>query len=319
MNEYFPMVSVVIPVYNGAKTMRLCLNAVTQQEYPKDRYEIIVVDNNSKDNTPDIAKEYQVKLVFEREIQGPHAATNTGVRVAAGEILAFTDSDCVPEPDWLRRLVAPFANENVVATGGRIEAYAPKSRVERFLQEMKPLVNNLRLSDSFPVAFLTANCAYRADAFCAAGMFNPNMYTGAEVDLGWRVQLMTKKEAVYVPDAVIYHMFSSKIRTLFRHFRIYGYSEILLGTIYEDVPGFPMTPRYQARTMLRQIGAVFTYLASMVYRTIRAPFRGKDADYVTTPMLWFVVEIGSLCGKLEGLWATRFYRKQFWKERVRVI
>jgi cellulose synthase/poly-beta-1,6-N-acetylglucosamine synthase-like glycosyltransferase len=318
--DSLPFVSIVIPAYNATGTIRLCLDAVLGLDYPRDRYEVIVVDNNSTDGTPEVVSQYPVRLVYEREIQGPHAATNTGVRHAQGEIIAFTDSDCVPEPGWLRALVAPFADPEVVAVGGRIEAYRPASRVEKFLgEEIRPFRNCVRLSNSFPASIITGNAAYRAEAFRAAGMFNPYMYTGSEVDLSWRVQWMTGKKAVYVPEAVVYHKFSPGVRRLFRHFRIYGYSEIMLGTLYKDVPGYPRPPREQLRIMLRQGRALLTYLASLVYRSVTAPLRGKGMDYVLSPALWLVAESGSICGKLEALWATRFYRKQFWQEGSRTI
>jgi cellulose synthase/poly-beta-1,6-N-acetylglucosamine synthase-like glycosyltransferase len=318
--DSLPFVSIVIPVYNGARTIRLCLEAILQLDYPKERCEVIVVDNNSTDGTPEIVSRYPVRLLYERELQGPHAATNTGVRQAQGEIIAFTDSDCVPEKVWLRALVAPFADETVVATGGRIEAYQPASRVERFLaEEIRPFKNGVRMSESFPASILTGNAAYRADAIRAAGLFNANLYTGAEVDLAWRVQWLTGKKAVHVPEAVVYHKFSPSVRRLFRHFRIYGYSEVLLGTMYKDLPGYPRPPRKQLRVMLSQCRAIFTYLASLVYRSVTAPLRGRGMDYVLSPALWLVSESGSICGKLEALWATRFYRRQFWANGPRVI
>jgi cellulose synthase/poly-beta-1,6-N-acetylglucosamine synthase-like glycosyltransferase len=315
----YPIVSIVIPVYNGASTIRLCLDAILSQDFPREQYEVIVVDNNSTDGTPEIVKQYPVLLLYERELQGPHAATNTGVRQAKGEIMAFTDSDCVPEPRWLRLLVEAFADEEVIVAGGRIEAYRPTSRVERFLgEEIRPFNNCLRMSETFPACVITGNAAYRADAFRKVGLFDANMYTGAEVDFGWRVQWATGKKAVYVPDAVVYHKFSPGVRRLFRHFRIYGYSEITLGTVYKD-RGYPRSPKVQLRVMVSQFRALFTYIASFGYRFATARLRGQDMNYVTSPLLWLVAETGSLCGKLEALWLTRCYRKQFWLERQWVI
>jgi cellulose synthase/poly-beta-1,6-N-acetylglucosamine synthase-like glycosyltransferase len=316
----WPFVSIVIPVYNGVGTIRLCLDAIFKSDYLRERFEVIVVDNNSTDATPQVVSLYPVHLVYEREIQGPHAATNTGARAAQGEIIVFTDSDCIPEPGWLRALVTPFADPEVVAAGGRIEAYQPASRVERFLsEEIKPFRNCVRLSDNFPASVITGNAAYRAAAFRAAGMFNQNMYTGSEVDLSWRVQWMTGKKVVYVPEAVVYHKFSPGVRRLFRHFRIYGYSEIMLGTLYKDVPGYPRQPKEQVRIMLRQVRSLVTYPLSLIYRFVTAPLRGKGTDYVLSPALWFVAESGSLYGKIEAMWSTRFYRIQFWKEGPKTI
>ncbi|TLN17035.1 glycosyltransferase [bacterium] len=317
---FFPTVSIVIPVYNGKRTIRLCLDAILRSDYPQNRYEVIVVDNNSKDGTPEIVKQYPVKLVYERKLQGPHAATNTGIREVQGEIVVFTDSDCVAEPDWLRNLVAPFADPDIVAVGGRIEAYQPESRVERFLgNEIRPFGNCVKMADGFPVAVLTGNAAYRTQAVRDVGMFNQNLYTGAEVDMAWRVQWKTGKGVASAEDAVVYHKFDTTVKRLFRHFKIYGYSEIILATLYRDLPGYPRTPSSQAGVMLKQVGAVFTYVASLVYRSISGPLRGKDGDYVSTPALWLVSEVGSLYGKMLGMWHTHFYRKQFWLEGPKVI
>lgn len=315
-----PFVSIVIPVYNGAKTIRLCLDAISQLDYPRARYEVIVVDNNSTDGTPEIVRQHPARLLYERELQGPHAATNTGVRQAQGEIIAFTDSDCIPEKGWLRALIAPFTDESVVATGGRIDAYRPTTRIEKFLQDEVGLFRNcVRINDTFPASIITGNAAYRAEALRQVGLFNANMYTGAEVDLAWRVQWATGKEVVYVDEAVVYHIFKPTLRRMFRHFRIYGYSEIMLATLYKDVPNYPRTPEEQRRVMLRQAKALLTYLASLVYRALTTLFRRRGADYVTSPALWFIAESANIYGKLEALWATRYYRKRFWEDGPRVI
>lgn len=317
---YYPTVSIVIPVYNGMATLQTCLDAVTSQDYPADRYEVIVVDNNSKDGTPDFVRQYPVKLCFERNIQGPHAATNTGVREAKGEILAFTDSDCVPDSGWLKKMVKPFEDEVVVCTGGSVEAYQPNTRVERFMDRMKPLKNGLQPAQSFPMAFITANSAYRRADFINAGMFNPYMYTGAEVDLSYRVQIMTGKHGVFVPEAVVWHRFSPRIRSLARHLYIYGYGEILLATIYKNYPGYPWTPVAETRIILKQMWSMLIYIASLVYRTLTYPFRREvDQDFLWWPILWMIAEGSSLRGKFEGLIVTRFYRHKFWEEGVRVI
>lgn len=320
MEGFFPTVSIVIPVYNGMRTIRHCLDAILQVDYPQSRYEVIVVDNNSRDGTPEVVKQYPVTLTYETKLQGPHAATNAGLRLVKGEIVVFTDSDCVPQKTWLSRMVAPFADPEVVAVGGQIEPYEPKTRVERFLgYEIRPFNNCVEMAPGFPKSVLTGNAAYRTAAVMEVGMFNPNLYTGSEVDLAWRVQWKTGKRVVSAPDAVVYHMFTANVKRLFRHFKIYGYSEVLLATLYKDMPNYPRNPRVQAGVMLKQVRALFTYLGSIIYRSIVGPLRGKDNDYITLPRLWLVAESGSIYGKLLCMWHTRYYRKQFWVDGPKVI
>jgi len=322
MTNTLPTVSIVIPVYNGKRTIRFCLDSINALDYPKDKLQVIVVDNNSKDDTPEIIRANYpwVTLLFEREKQGPHQATNTGVRAATGEIIAFTDSDCYAAPDWLRKLVAPFADADVVGVGGKIDAYTPESPVEDFLRERFAGANCLRMAEGFPASLLTGNSAYRTAAVKQVGAFNDNLYTGAEVDLSWRVQWQTGQRVVYVPDAVIYHKFDSRLKRLFRHFHVYGYSEIILGTMYGHLPNYPRTPARQARFMLGQVRALGTYAGSITLRAIRGLLRHRNVHEETRlPVMWLLAESGSLYGKLQGLWHTRFYTRPFWKWEHKVI
>lgn len=99
-------ISVVIPLFNVKKYVRECIDALILQDYPEDSFEIIMVDNNSSDETADIVKDYpRIKLLNETK-QGSYCARNKGIRCADGELIAFTDPDCLPNPDWLSRLSA---------------------------------------------------------------------------------------------------------------------------------------------------------------------------------------------------------------------
>lgn len=320
--KFLPTISIVIPVYNGQRTIRFCLDSIRACDYPRELLEVIVVDNNSKDETPELIKqEYPwVKLCFERHKQGPHQATNTGLRAATHEIIVFTDADCYVAPDWLRKLVAPFADPEVVGVGGKIDAYTPESPVEEFLRERFAGANCLRMAEGFPASLLTGNSAYRAEAIRQVGAFNDNLYTGAEVDLAWRVQWQTGQRAVYAPDAVVYHKFDSRLKRLFRHFHVYGYSEIILGTLYGKLPNYPRTPARQLRFMLGQVRALGTYAGSIGVRTLRSLIKRRDVREETRqPLMWLLAESGSLYGKLQGMWHTRFYTRSFWEWEHRVI
>lgn len=117
-----PKVSVIIPVYDGEKTLKQCLTSILNQTYKN--YEVIVVNNNSTDKTKDIIKEFQkkkksknkkIKYLFEKQ-RGRGVARNTGIKKAKGKIIAMTDSDCIVPKDWLEELTKPiiYENESVV-------------------------------------------------------------------------------------------------------------------------------------------------------------------------------------------------------------
>ena len=102
IDAWEPDVSVIVPVYNRAKVIRPCLDSILAVDYPVDRLELIVVDNASTDDTPRVLEQYAARIRIIREAKrGPAAARNAGLRVARGEVAAFTDSDCQVEQSWL--------------------------------------------------------------------------------------------------------------------------------------------------------------------------------------------------------------------------
>src|SRR5262245_13302207 len=131
MREAFPRVSVIVPVRDGAETIGTCLDALCALDYPERVHEVIVVDNRSTDRTRQIVAGYPVRLVEERAVQSSYAARNRGVVAATGDVLAFTDADCVPDRAWLRALVWPLSAPNVGGVAGAIEPFARDSVVER--------------------------------------------------------------------------------------------------------------------------------------------------------------------------------------------
>jgi glycosyltransferase involved in cell wall biosynthesis len=165
VNTCYPFISVIVPVYNASKTIRQLIISLMNQSYPKDKYEIIIVDDGSKDETVEIvmsiAKENSwsnIKIIRLGRNYGPATARNHGVMEAKGEIVAFTDADTLPDQNWLRGLVEAFDNENV---GG---------------------VRGETLTDSyllFPVrvapvggGYKTCNIAYRKDVLKNIGLFD---------------------------------------------------------------------------------------------------------------------------------------------------
>jgi glycosyltransferase involved in cell wall biosynthesis len=115
-------VSVVVPAYNAAKTIEICLDSLVKQNYSRKGYEIIVVDDGSKDETKSIILSYkQVRYIYQVNA-GPASARNTGWKNAKGDIVVFTDSDCVLEKNWLEEMTKPFEVEDEVgAVGGAYE------------------------------------------------------------------------------------------------------------------------------------------------------------------------------------------------------
>lgn len=302
----FPFVTVIIPVYNGGQTINLCLEALQQLDYPKQQCEIIVVDNNSTDDTPLIVSRYPVMLLYEREIQTSYAARNRGIRYAHGEIVAFIDADCIVAPSWLTELVQPFADPNVAGVAGRVADYEPASLVEAFTVHAQPLGKK---SVGQLLSMITANVAYRRTVLEQVGGFRSELYTGADVDLGWRVQQLPDCRVQYAAEAIVYHKHRTTLAGLRRQYHRYGYSEIILDTLYRGQPIYTRTPDQQLRIMLSQFKALFIYAGSFGVRTLRSMIAGWDTAYTSWPLLWFVAESSNLAGKFKGVVATRFFTR----------
>ena len=121
-----PFVSVIIPVYNDAERLRLCLSVLEEQTYPQNFYEVIVVDNASdkKQNTQEVVAQFAQAIVTYETTPGSYAARNQGLTQAKGEIIAFTDADCLPNSDWIEKGVAKLLQiHNCGLVAGKIEIF----------------------------------------------------------------------------------------------------------------------------------------------------------------------------------------------------
>lgn len=117
-------VSIIIPVLNDSERLKLCLQALENQTYPKHLFEVIVVDNASEDDIKTVVSQFsQAKLTYEKQ-QSAYAARNQGISFAKGEIFAFTDSDCIPAPDWIENgIIALQNNPDCGIIGGKITLF----------------------------------------------------------------------------------------------------------------------------------------------------------------------------------------------------
>ena len=113
-----PVISVIIASYNEEKLLPKCLTSLQKQTYSKDKYEIIVVDNGSSDNTAAIAKQFTQNVYYYDEIQGCGAARNYGFTKSKGSIIVFMDADSSAESEWLEKIVRYFEDKSLICIGG---------------------------------------------------------------------------------------------------------------------------------------------------------------------------------------------------------
>ena len=215
-------ISIIIPTINRATDLKKALLSTLNQSFPQEEYEIIVVDNNSTDNTSQVIEECnksdskEVVYIKEPNI-GLQNARHTGAKIAQGEILAYTDDDVICEPNWLSELIRPYSDQGVACVGGKIlpkwEAKPAKwIRRERYRGGLSLLdwgdeTKELRTPDIYG-----SNFSIRKSVLFEVGGFNPDSF--GDIWLGdgetglLRKVLKAGYKVIYTPEAVVWHVIS---------------------------------------------------------------------------------------------------------------
>lgn len=216
-------VSIIVPAYNASATLARCLEACLNQTW--EDCEVIVVDDGSTDDTPRIAQSYPVHYIRQLN-SGPAAARNHGARVARGAVVAFTDSDCVPRPDCVERLVLAIGGR-IAAAGGTYGIANPESLLARMVNE-EIAVRHERLGER--VDFLGSfNVAYEKEAFTAVGGFDESfrMASAEDNDLSYRLQ-DAGYQLRFCPEAVVDHFHPTRLWPYLRTQMWHGYWRVKL-------------------------------------------------------------------------------------------
>lgn len=202
-----PFVSVIIPVYNDSERLNLCLKTIEDQTYPKDLYEVIVVDNASEEDLKRLVGQFsQAKYAYEKQ-PGSYIARNEGISVARGEILAFTDADCIPDPDWIEKGVETLLNiPECGLVGGKIELFFKEpekpTAVELFERIELNFAQEAKL-EKYQFA-MTANLFTFRSVIEKIGDFDSSLKSGGDRQWGQRVFAAGYKQA-YAEDARVAH------------------------------------------------------------------------------------------------------------------
>lgn len=233
-----PMVSVVVPIYNGEADLPELINCLLSQTYPKDRVEYLLVDNNSSDRTLTILKTSAencpiiIRPLSENQIQSSYSARNTGIRAAVGEIIVFTDADCRPQPQWLDELIQPFVNKEVVIVAGEILALPGTTLLEQHAEREETLSQKHTLNHAFRPYGQTANLAIRRIALEKAGLFRPYLTTGGDADICWRILGENIGHLEFAPNAIVQHHHRTTLKEIQSQWRRYGRSNRYLHELH---------------------------------------------------------------------------------------
>jgi GT2 family glycosyltransferase len=211
-----PEASIIVPSYNSARTILSCLQALRDQKTACS-YEIIVVDS-SNDGTGELIESHwpEIKLIRLPERTLPGGARNLGIQSARGEILAFTDADCVVEPYWLDTIMRVHSEEGCAGIGGPVLNGLPLNPIawSGYLLEFNEQL------PSFPKRFVgflpTCNVSFKASVFRRHGMFPTDLWPCEDLIFGWSLQ-QAGERVLFDPEIRVRHIFRSGFRSFMEH------------------------------------------------------------------------------------------------------
>ncbi|MDB9527393.1 glycosyltransferase [Oscillatoria sp. CS-180] len=213
-----PVVSVIIPVYNDLVRLQKCLQALDNQTYPQELYEIIVVDNGSSESPEPVTSRYEsVKLLSESE-PGSYAARNTGVLNSRGPILAFTDADCIPDKNWLQAGVECLkASSDYGLVAGRIELFFHDAENPTAVEIYESVEMGFHQAELLQEQHygLTANLFTYRSVIDEVGLFSTQLKSGGDKEWGQRV-FASNYQQVYSHEAYVCHPTRHTFKELYK-------------------------------------------------------------------------------------------------------
>lgn len=271
-----PRVSVIVPVYNGEDTIAECVDSILAQSFPRADFELLLIDNASSDGTRAILEKNRDRAVILYESKrGPSAARNCGLRNATGEVVAFTDADCVVHRDWLTSLIAPLADSGIGIVGGTILASRPCNAVEEFGERIHD--HQMAIEYYSPPYAITMNWASRKADLERVGFFDEALLRCEDCDLAYRV-VGAGYRIVHAPEAVVYHRNERTLAGLIAEGYAHGYHSV------------PLLRKHE------QFVRTFVSASAATPR----PSSSADARY------WRVFNLGKSTGKAIGSLRSRF-------------
>jgi GT2 family glycosyltransferase len=222
----YPFVSIIVCSYNGAKTLAECLESLGKLDYP--HYEVILVDDGSTDNTREIAARFPSVRYVHQTNHGLSHARNHGAAIAQGEIFAYTDSDCMADPDWLYYLLSTLLSGNYAGVGGPNVSPPAQSWVQACVAAAPGGPSHVLLTDTVAEHIPGCNMAWYRWAFENIGGFDPEYHkAGDDVDFCWRVQ-QAGHAIAFSPTAVVWHHRRFTLRAFRKQQEGYGEAESML-------------------------------------------------------------------------------------------
>lgn len=288
-----PKVSVIVCTHRGSATLVECIGSILALDYPD--FELILVNDGGDGRVAEIATSYAALKHLTTPHEGLGAARNTGARAASGAIFAYTDDDCVVEPDWLRWIVAQFAEDaNLGCAGGPNVPPAPGTATRAVVAAAPGGATHVLLTDRRAEHLPGCNLAVRREVFEKVGGFRPVFRSaGDDVDFCWRV-LSAGHGLGFHAAAFVWHHRRFTFRAYLRQQMGYGRAEAVLMPMHPDrfqgVGGAVWEG--QVYVLRRRFGS-FVYHGHYGHEPFQLMYPGGDSWFgeVALHILWWIVAL----------------------------
>ena len=245
-------VTIVVPVRNSVDTITRCVNALLEQDYPRELLRIIVVDNGSTDGTREkLGRVRSQILVLDEPIKGSSAARNAGILAADTDLIAFTDADCIADPMWVGELIKCHLDHPAAGfIGGLIDTYRKQTTVQHFFSSHFNQEGSIK-NPSTP-SVITANMLARKTDLLRVGLFDVTILRGQDIDLSFRAAFEHGVTFAYADAAIVRHVHVATVGALFRKGTQHGLGLYYLLGKHSDKIGMTRTQRlFRAGTYRR--------------------------------------------------------------------
>lgn len=252
-----PKVSVVVASYNGASTLEVCLISLSSLRYPD--YEVLLVDDGSTDGTAAIARRFPaVSNIRHEQNRGLSAARNSGINEATGEIVAFTDSDCCADEDWLYYLIGDLLRQGGVGIGGHNFLPPDDSPIAAAIMASPGGPAHVLLDDEWAEHIPGCNMAFYKKSLAEIGGFNPVFRAaGDDVDICWRLQERGGLLG-FSPSGFVWHSRRNSVPAYLRQQKGYGRAEALLEPLHPAKFNALGNSRWQGRIYSSALAGIQT-------------------------------------------------------------
>jgi len=231
LTSNLPYVSIVIPAYNCASTIKKTIKALDAQDYPLS-IQVIVVDDGSIDETRQVLTQFKhIEYIYQPN-SGPAQARNKGGHLARNELIAFVDADCIPHSDWISKLISAFSSENIGAVSGSYGIANPDSRLAACIHQ-EIIYRHARFSSQDIHVFGSYNVCIPREVFIRAGGYDSRFRhaSGEDNDLSYRIINMGYKIR-FQPKAIVDHHHPHRVPQYLQEQYIHGYWRARIYRIY---------------------------------------------------------------------------------------